>query len=251
MQNLNLHNNNFMKKIILGALISLSGYVSIAQPVKGLMFTGGGLSVLSNTSSQPVSLFTSTESNSQSKGFKVSPIFGYFISNHLAIGAQFNTGYSLEKQTQNDFRNGSVNKITTSSIDLGGSLFVRYYMPITDKLFFTLNGSVNYIKTDSKIKTESNYTFGAFTQTSVYKTDGMTTNYGLGISPGLDYFFNKHWGLRTTFGMFGYNYSELKNISYINNTIAKGFGLNLNTSTFTLAVNYYFGGKKETEVKPQ
>jgi len=219
-----------MKKSILILLTFFVIKASYSQTEKGKMFIGGQINVSGNSQNRLDTLY---KNNYKSKGITLSPTFGYFIKDNIAIGANITFRYLNSKQT-NKYTNitptSRSDKSTSIGYGIGG--FVRYYSNINDKFKFFLQGDLSYLKTEQKV-TQSNYPI-----------DQDYTNNSISclISPGLVYFVTPNFGIQTTFGNLNYSFNiqKDKTKSYDNHYITNNYGLNLNISTITLGFNYYF-----------
>jgi opacity protein-like surface antigen len=109
-----------MKRITILVIAMASSFAAFAQYNQGRMLVGGSFGLSTNTSktrdgNQTVTRGTQTV-------FNLSPRFGYFIIDNLAIGA----GVGLGLAKWNSKNNGT--DYNTSSISF--QPFVRYYLPV-------------------------------------------------------------------------------------------------------------------------
>jgi hypothetical protein len=213
-----------MKKSILGLMALFAITTSYSQTEQGKMFIGGQVNVSGTTTSYSDSLF---KSSSKSNSITITPTFGYFVQNNLAIGANVTLTYNGTKNT--DEKTNSTSNSTSLGYGIGG--FVRYYSDITDKFKFFLRGSVSILNSESK------YT-AAFQKDQDYVTNTLT----LSIVPGFVYFVTPKFGLETTFGNLNFSSSlrKDKEVSYDNHYVTQNYGLNLNLSTLNFGLCYYF-----------
>ena len=119
----------------------------------------------------------SNSDNSKSKKFEVSPRFGYFINDFVAVGGRL--GYS-----QNTGKNSSGDKIidnTAFTIEAFG----RYYLLPGSR--FSLFG-------------ELGVGFGSIKNINKNKTNGVN----VGVTPGLSYFINQHFAVEFAIGVLSY-----------------------------------------------
>ena len=86
-----------------------------SQTEKGKMFIGGQLSLTRNTNSVLDSLI-SIDNNTG--GFSISPDFGYFIKDNLAIGATLSFETSDQTQNYNDYQFSSSTKTINKYIQI-------------------------------------------------------------------------------------------------------------------------------------
>ena len=76
-----------MKKITFFAIAMFATLSSFAQFNQGRMLVGGSAELSTNTNKQKDGNTTTT--NSKTTSFTVSPSFGYFVIDQLAVGAAF------------------------------------------------------------------------------------------------------------------------------------------------------------------
>ena len=209
-----------------------------SQTEKGKMFIGGQLSLTRNTNSVLDSLI-SIDNNTG--GFSISPDFGYFIKDNLAIGATLSFETSDQTQNYNDYQFSSstktINKYNTTSYGVG--LFARQYYNITGNFKFYLNGGINYEYQTTMTSTKFT---NPYPNNYPYNQENHINNYSINITPGLVYFISPKIGIQTTFGSLNYCYSTSKilNVKYDNHGNTSNYGFNLNLSSFALGLNYYF-----------
>ena len=237
-----------MKKLFLIAIILTSNKLCLAQPSKGLMFIGGGIKA--SITVKPINKYTIyTFEESKNTTFSVTPTFGYFTSNKMALGLYANTGYGNTEVIRSNTFNYSEIITKTTLTHFGGGLLMRNYWSISDKLYFTFNFAANYLIANSNEKTTSK----AFSNNLIIVKDtsiaGKNYSYAASISPGLDYFITPHFGIRATFGALDYSYLKTDFEGYYNDSTNKGLELNFNTSTITFGLNYFFSCKKKDNLE--
>lgn len=223
-----------MKKLILIAFALLAAHILFAQPVKGKVYVGGNLNV--NKTDAPTMF--SNELFDKNVNLIISPNVGYFVSDKLAIGATINYGYYYYKNNSN-VNSGGV-AISMNGANYGGNLFARYYKPLTEKLFFTVNGSIGYsyttIQTETFIKDSNNIS------SNYVKSKEQKNNYNINISPGFEYFVTPHLGLSTNIGSISYSFVQSKNQS-VSKQSTNNFNINLfpfSFSSLSIGLKYYF-----------
>ncbi|GHM99641.1 hypothetical protein WSM22_11310 [Cytophagales bacterium WSM2-2] len=207
-----------MKKIAL-LLLSMLPLITFAQFKKGDVFLGGTLSTsLQNTDSR-TSPFSA--SNATNNSFGISPSIGFFINSKIAIGAS--PIYNTSKQVQTF----SASTTTGKSNSYGVGSFVRYYLPISNSIYFTLQGSVSFLRGTSETTQVNGTTVNTIIEQSQYTVSALA-------KPVFIFFPSPKWGIETGFGSLSYNYTRLLPDS----GASTGFGLN--AGTFTFGVSYYF-----------
>jgi len=226
-----------MKKNILILFALCAVMTSYSQTEKGKMFIGGQLNFSNDKKTSNLDYADSIE-------FTIAPNIAYFIKDNFAIGANFNlstsnysdktyyTTYYYPINTPPYTIYTLYNSSKTSSLNYGIGGFARYYIKIIDKFKFYIHGSINY----------------SYQSTNTTQTDGSNENlHGneilLAVSPGLVYFITPKLGLEASFGNINYSYSKNfdNNLPIENqNTTGSRYGINLNSSTLFLGLNYYF-----------
>lgn len=140
-----------MQRIILSVLLALiTSIAAKAQTDKGTMSIGGDISYQT----------TSFSGGGSSTTTSLSPSFGYFLSDRLALG--------LSLGISNTSTTGSPSTSTTSIAP-----FIRYYKFTSENKFaFFVHGQIGYSTTTGQ--------------------SGVTS---VSVRPGFAYFFTPRWGL--------------------------------------------------------
>ena len=186
-----------MKKLILSlaALASFTFASAQEQEVEtygfneGDMFVSGSFGIGS----------TKFPDDSKENTFNISPRFGYFLNDFIAVGAQ--AGYSKQKEEN---ANGD-DVVDNSTFTIGA--FGRYYLMPAQKFSFFGELGLGYGTTEDI-------------------NDNKVNGVNIDVSPGLSYFVSKHFALEATFGILGYN-SVKKDESGAESTDSFDFGLNM------------------------
>ena len=243
-----------MKKLIL-ITAALCFYLNTqAQLQKGRMLLGFNFNYFQNSqNNHSVNDTLLSGINSYKNNYKTLNAtlnFGYFVTNHVAIGltGQNSYGYYLYVSkngtglTYSENDNKQINNLCS------GGAFVRFYQMLGKSrfAFFT--------------EVRALYQNGASNETTTYIRNSMpdqvtkakitTTGFLGGIRPGVTYFINTHFGIEATLGNFSYNIQNAKNFqegkltstSKTNTVIA-----NVSITSFFIGLSYYFGGKKESK----
>jgi len=186
-----------MKKIILSlaALASFTFASAQEQEVEtygfneGDMFVSGSFGIGS----------TKFPDDSKENTFNISPRFGYFLNDFIAVGAQ--AGYSKQKEEN---ANGD-DVVDNSTFTIGA--FGRYYLMPAQKFSFFGELGLGYGTTEDI-------------------NDNKVNGVNIDVSPGLSYFVSKHFALEATFGILGYNSVKPDNDG-AESTDSFDFGLNM------------------------
>jgi len=165
-----------MKKLIL-SLVALTSFTFASaqeQEVETYGFNEGDMFI-----SGSFGIGTTTyPDDSKENTFNITPRFGYFVNDFIALGAQ--AGYSKQKAENPD----GDDVVDNSTFTIG--VFGRYYLMPAQK--FTFFG-------------ELGLGYGSTKDIDDNKINGIN----VGVAPGLSYFVSKHFALEATFGILGYN----------------------------------------------
>lgn len=229
-----------MKKVVLNLMAILTFITCYSQTEKGKNFIGGQISISGNTNSNHDTLYNY---DLNSFGFQFNPGYGHLIKNNFAVGCNLKFGISNETQN-NEYPNQSPSKSErkNNSISYGIGGFARFYKKIIDKFFFYVNGEVSYKYQIDKLvysNNDPNYVFPSYNPAN---QKIQSNSISLRINPGLVYFVTSKLGIQATFGDIYYINSSSKNesVSFDNYKNTSNYGINLNISTFSLGLNYFF-----------
>jgi len=186
-----------MKKLILSLAAVASFTFASAQEQEvetygfneGDMFVSGSFGIGS----------TKFPDDSKENTFNISPRFGYFLNDFIAVGAQ--AGYSKQKKEN---ANGD-DVVDNSTFTIGA--FGRYYLMPAQKFSFFGELGLGYGTTEDI-------------------NDNKVNGVNIEVAPGLSYFVSKHFALEATFGILGYN-SVKPDESGAESTYSFHFGLNM------------------------
>lgn len=220
-----------MKKLFITFLMGTA--IISAQSEKGTKFIGGTFNLSGSTTNQTNNLLGTPYQNS-SAGYGISPEIGYFLKKNLAIGASINL---YQSKTNNDGNGNSPLDYSTAKYNnIGASIFMKYYHPIYEKLYFLLNPSIGYGHAKNDF-TNYNYSSNSFSGSTT-----KTNSFGVSIIPGISYFASSRLSFQTTFGNLFYNNSKNTNsgVNYDNTSKGDNYGLNLSSATLTFGMSYYF-----------
>lgn len=163
-----------MKKLVmLMAAMATIGFMN-AQDVDQDGFAEGDMFVSGMVGYSSVSYPDDSKRNS----FNITPRYGYFLTDFVAIGGRAGFASRNEKNSQGD-------KITDNSTFTVG-VFGRYYLLPASK--FSIFG-------------ELGVGFG----TTENIRDDRTNGVNAAFTPGLSYFVGQHFALEASFGMLSYN----------------------------------------------
>lgn len=194
-----------MKKLVMIAIFGLLTSAAMAQTSAGNMMIGGGFRFGSSTQETGAD-------DLKSSNFGISPTFGYFISDNLAVGV--NVGY-------NSFNYSNDDKQT--SFNFGP--FVRYYKFIADDKFaFTV---------------DAGFGIGSGTYDSELFGERKTGSFDVFVSPGFAYFFSPKWSL--DFQLQGISYNTSDPNKDTDNDKGSSFNFGASSLNPSLGFRYFIG----------
>lgn len=196
-----------MKKIILAALAVVSFTLASAQEENGAGFAKGDIFI-----SGGFGFVSQKQGDNKTNRFEIAPRAGFFVSDDIAVGAQVKF-----ESIKNE--NGSL-KETDSEISLGA--FGRYYFSPANKFSVFGQLEANYISSKDE-------TLG--------QPDAKLNGFGLGLSPGLNYFISDNFALEVLWGILGYRTSkpDVDNAESLNT-----FELRTNLTNINIGLVYKF-----------
>ncbi|MFY9307958.1 MAG: hypothetical protein WAQ28_02795 [Bacteroidia bacterium] len=237
-----------MKKHIfllsLGSLLSAGAFSQIS---KGTKFLGGNLSAGLERSDNFYDAPGLSESTYINRSFGITPGFGYFISDKMAIGLSAGYSYSYNGSSYKPSGSSSYTQINSTRGNwVSANPYVRYYLTLGEKaaLFSQLNAS---------------YSHGFMNKDFVYD-DGMneqieknkisSLRLGISLVPGFSYFLSDKFALETTIGNVAYEWTKntgvpIQTVNAANTYITthSRLGLNFSTSTINIGFRYFIPSK--------
>lgn len=201
-----------------------AGAAAYAQISAGSMMLGGtigfgtGSSKTETTGSSIPALNVSVDGPSSSS-FNISPTFGYFIQDNLAVGASLNfgTGTTTTKASYDPAGPGlSVPPVAGETpVDredktsaFGISLFANKYNEISDKWMWFYGANLGFSMSSGTITDVKETGNGTGVYAPYERDKPSATNIGLGANLGVIHFLNDNWGLQAGLtNLVGINYN--------------------------------------------
>lgn len=189
-----------MKKVLLFVAFAAISLSSSAQFAKGDSYISGG-----------VGFSQSKTGSASSSNYAISPNYGYFVTNNIAVGVGLGFGGNTAK-------NGLGIKTANASA-LSAGVFARYYTTPSKAFSFFGNAGVNYTSNTDKIPA----------------TSVKTSGFGISVAPGISYFVSNRLAIESTVGSLGYSTSKADLTGAVS---TNNFGLNLNLSSISFGLVY-------------
>jgi outer membrane protein len=215
-----------MKKLFLSMALLAAGTASYAQISAGTMMLGGtigfgtGSSKTETTGSTIPALNVSVDGPSSSS-FNISPTFGYFISDNMAVGAALNFGTSTTttKASYDPNSPGGLSippAVGETPVDqedkttgFGISLFANKYNEMSEKWMWFYGANLGFGMNSGTITDVKETAPGSGVYAPYERDKPSTTNIGLGANLGVLCFLNENWGLQAGLtNLVGINYSS-------------------------------------------
>lgn len=218
-----------MKKLILlSAALIVSASAVFAQPSAGNIVVGGSLTY--NTLGGNTALEDAMDVKGRINLTGINPYAEYFIMDNLSVGLTIGYlgGTANAKLSADDYKM----TMKYGASVFSGAVMAKYYMPITEKFFFTAGaqiggGSLGY-------------------KTKVSDGDDSATDkenigfFAISLVPGFSYFVNNRIVLTLSMGDISFRAGKLKDLEAIGgeDVSLNNFGINLNVPSIGVAVKF-------------
>jgi hypothetical protein len=231
--------------------------IAEAQIRKGTGFIGGAL--YGNSNDNTNTDYQGNQFKYKSSYFNLTPSYGKYISNKVAIGVGLGFNGNTNSNT-GTYTSGTIQStLTTEQKSLLFSIvpFVRWSHSFSEQLFCFTNFYIS-----AGMGTQKNSTTFSGGYSSPPSTKSSQTNFGAGFNTGLNYFLNNHFAFLISYGNLSYSYTTSKpddtkdkqytypdgslgtshpNSKTVNNTFNFNFGL----SSIGLGLQYFFNSAAE------
>lgn len=160
--------------------------------------------------------------NNKSRSFSVYPEMGFFLNERYAVGG----GLSFSSaKSRYDIPQGGYQENRTRGF--GAYVFVKRYFPISEKFFFTMDGSLDY----DRGKT----TYG----NNGFENTNKSYSIGLNATPSLIFFPSPNWAIEGSIGGLSLTHSRGISDEY------KSTSFGVNYGGISLGFAYYFRNAAE------
>jgi hypothetical protein len=203
-----------MKPVLTVMLLALC-HSSTAQFVKGDKFLAGGFTNSIQNST------TGNDDDLKYRSFQVYPEMGFFLNERHAVGG----GLSYSTTTSKYEYQGNFQENGHKGIGVHG--FVKSYFPITEKFFFSVDGTIGYERGRST------------TDTGTSESTSKSYSLSFFVSPSLVFFPSQNWAIEGGIGGLGLSHSR----GLSDDSHSTSFGLNY--GSFSLGFAYFFRSSAE------
>ena len=213
-----------MKKYNLYILFFIISNTAFSQYSKESLFLSGTANFYA-TSEEVTTQFQSGDS--KEFGFQFNPILQKMITDKYAIGGGFLFQHNnMNSNTKALIEMNSSSSSSSNNTTFGISFNASRFYPISDKLYFTMNGNAYVSRGISKFS--PNY---------------YSHQTGLVISPGFDFVLNSSFALTSNVNLFNLYYQSAIDRSVDYKSSGSYFGLSLNQSSLFIGIRYFLKKK--------
>ncbi|PRY09743.1 outer membrane protein with beta-barrel domain [Pontibacter ummariensis] len=177
-----------MKTLFAATLFVLSSASAFAQTSSGTVVVSGSVGFAQQA-------YERTNFDGNSTNIQVFPSIGYFYKDRLEVG--ISTGFSFGRNTSKSEDGEYISK----SYNISAGPYIRKYLPITEKLFFTASAGLSAGIGSAKTKAFQNESFGE---------PSRSFTYGISAAPGLTYFATEKLGLFVSIGQVYFSRSTTR-----------------------------------------
>lgn len=153
-----------------------------------------------------INFSTTKQGDVKTTNFSVLPVYGIFVAKNVSVA--LGVGYNNSKSEFNNTTTSENNGVTFIGL-------ARQYKHISAPFYVFLQQDLSYSSSKDKI------------------SDINTKNFGIGISPGFNYFFSNHISADITYGRLGFDSSKPDG-----GTRANTFGLKADMFAMTFGLLY-------------
>jgi hypothetical protein len=211
-----------MKLLIIASVGVLFALPSFSQATMGTKTLGGRFS-----------FYGTHEYDQNQTVFSLSPEFGYFVKDNWELGTNLNLGFSHTRidgvSSMGNFR------ASADMFTYGGGIYTKYYMGLTEKLYFTMTGALNYYYR------ATHYTTAYDSQPS-FNSDVNLGDHtaSLTVSPGFAYFIIPRLSLHANVTLMHYTLKTGSNSGGTFPNFSHNYGLQLTNAAFSVGLKFHF-----------
>lgn len=241
-----------MKKIAFILFLALLGILSVqAQEFKrdiklgtfipkGQWIVGSSVSY-SEHNEKNYQFFVMDGLNSDGYTFKVSPMVCYAFKDNVAAGGRFSYGRSLTKLSDlsinlDEDNQFDVNDLYQLKHSYSAMAVLRNYITLGSSKRFALFSETQLGMGGSQSKVVSK---GGDSVTGTYST---TTDFSIGVAPGIVAFINNYTAVEVSIGVLGLNFSKVKQTTdqvYVGERSSSSANFKINLFSIGLGIAFY------------
>jgi Outer membrane protein beta-barrel domain len=168
-----------------------------------------------------VGFSTQKNDNSRTTQFSIGPSVGYFVTNHIALGAGFVYGHQWNKDPQY-WNNDLQYTIKTTQNTYAPSVFGRYYFTPANKFSLFAHVGASYYYHEYRLGDDAVNHSNTFTALA---------------GGGFNYFITQHLSLNTTLALVQYTDNQYNSSNYDKTSVLSA---ELNLSNLQFGMSYKF-----------
>lgn len=191
-----------MKSIILSIAFFLTIFVSFAQEATKLSDIPAGYQFVK----AGINFSTTSQAGTKTSNFSILPVYGIFIDKNVSVA--LGIGYNSSKSTASSTTTSNTNGLTLLGLS-------RQYKHVSTPFYVFLQEDLYYSSSKDLV------------------SDNNSKGYGIGLSPGFNYFFSNHVSADITYGRLGFDSSKPTGGSSANT-----FGLKADMFAMTFGLLY-------------
>jgi hypothetical protein len=206
-------------------------FVAAAMFANAQFFIGGnlGLSTQGGKDKLTSGGLTVEQDAPKSFGFQFAPSLGYMFNDNIGIGIDFMIG--MAKTTEKDYTVDPVLTTTTKTTTIGFAPYFRYVFAEVDNFKFYGDVKLAYVMEKPKVTVDGS-------GLSVSSDGPKTTTFGVGIVPGMAYYFTDHISMNCVLNILELGFESQKTVvkevdgdggEYTTKATDFGFGINMPT----------------------
>lgn len=190
--------------LLLVILFSTCDLFGQAYLQKGSSMLGGGFGIDANSSNEKPTHSVGTNYERDFSSFRVSPYYGRFIKDNLAVGFELN--FSTSTTDNRDINSNSNVHTEIEGRTYGGGVFLKKYFPILEKFGVFIQPGIKYSFSKSEDTRTTKYALDESSQQRFLTRE--TDVFSITSSLGLYYFLSPRFSIETNLGSVGFTKSN-------------------------------------------
>ena len=204
-------------------------FVAAAMFAQAQFFVGGSLGMnFENGKIKAVNSGTTVEQDApKTFTFNFAPSVGFMFNDNMGVGLDLMFG--IGKTTEKDYTYDPVVTFTTKTTTIGFAPYFRYVFAEVDNFKFYADARIEYIMSTPKIEGEQS-------GTTVTVDGPKTTNFGIGVVPGMAYMLTDNISMNCALNILELGFGSEKTVT--KDVDGQGTELTEKTTNFGFGVNY-------------